>query len=182
MKQLITLLVILVFGFGLASAKTDYKNPVKSDKVAELVLTTASNKTVNRDLFIAVDKYDNCFISINVNYFKNKGKDDLQVKVKGNDYRIKLAKSIKAKVKDYYVCPDPTSLKVTTRTTKIGNTYTTTSSINRDILGWYNFYSIYPISKELYNLIKDNGIEEVAVEGVAPIKLEYKQLWPNKLK
>ena len=70
---------------------------------------------------------------------------------------------------DYYVCPDPTSLKVTTRTTKIGNTYTTTSSINRDILGWYNFYSIYPISKELYNLIKDNGIEEVAVEGVAPI-------------
>ena len=50
MKQLITLLVILVFGFGLASAKTDYKNPVKSDKVAELVLTTASNKTVNRDL------------------------------------------------------------------------------------------------------------------------------------
>ena len=59
--------------------------------------------------------------------------------------------------------------KVTTRTTKIGNTYTTTSSINRDILGWYNFYSIYPISKELYNLIKDNGIEEVAVEGVAPI-------------
>lgn len=169
MKQLITLLVILVFGFGLASAKTDYKNPVKFDKVAELVLTTASNKTVNRDLFIAVDKYDNCFISINVNYFKNKGKDDLQVKVKGNDYRIKLAKSIKAKVKDFYVYPDPTSLKVTTRTTKIGNTYTTTSSINRDILGWYNFYSIYPISKELYNLIKDNGIEEVAVEGVAPI-------------
>ena len=43
--------------------------------------------------------------------------------------------------------------------TKIGNTHTTTSSINRDILGWYNFYSIYPISKELYNLIKDNGIE-----------------------
>ncbi len=120
-------------------------------------------------MFIAVDKYDNYFISVNVNYFKNKGKDDLQVKVNGNDYRIKLAKSIKAKVKDYYVCPDPTSLKVTTRTTKIGNTYTTTSSINRDILGWYNFYSIYPISKELYNLIKDNGIEEVAVEGVAPI-------------
>ena len=84
-------------------------------------------------------------------------------------YATVSCQSIKAKVKDYYVCPDPTSFKITTRTTKIGNTYTTTSSINRDILGWYNFYSIYPISKELYNLIKDNGIEEVAVEGVAPI-------------
>ena len=97
-------------------------------------------------------------------------------------YATVSCQSIKAKVKDYYVCPDPTSLKVTTRTTKIGNTYTTTSSINRDILGWYNFYSRSPISKELYNLIKDNGIEEVAVEGIAPIKLEYKQLWHNKLK
>ena len=29
MKQLITLLALLVFGLGLASAKTDYKNPVK---------------------------------------------------------------------------------------------------------------------------------------------------------
>ena len=27
-------------------------------------------------------------------------------------------------------------------------------------LGWYNFNSIYPISKEPYDLIKDNGIEE----------------------
>lgn len=169
MKQLITLLALLVFGLGLASAKTDYKNPVKSDKVAELILTTASNKTVYRDLFIAVDKYDNYFISVNVNYFKNKGKDDLQVMVKGNNYRIKLAKTIKVKVKDKYVYPDPNTIKVTTRTTKIGNTYTTTSSIGREILGWYDFYSIYPISKELYNLIKDNGIEEVAVEGVAPI-------------
>lgn len=172
MKQLITLLVILVFGFGLASAKTDYKNPVKSDKVPELILTTASNKTVYRDLFIAVDKYDNYFISINVNYFKNKGKDDLQIKVEGKDYRIKLAQSIKAKVKDYCVYPAPTSIKVTTTTTKIGNTYTTHSSIGREMLGWYNFYSIYPISKELYDLIKDNGIEEVAVDGVAPIAIK----------
>lgn len=168
MKHLL-ILILLVFGFGLASAKTDYKNPVQSEKVAELILTTASNTTVYRDMFLAVDKYNNCFISINVNYFKNKGKDDLQVKVKGTDYRLKLAQSIKAKVKDFYVYSDLTSIKVVTTTTKIGNTYTTTSSINRDILGWYNFYSIYPISKELYNLIKDNGIEEVAVEGVAPI-------------
>lgn len=169
-----------MFGFGLASAKTDYKNPVQSEKVAELILTTASNTTVYRDMFLAVDKYDNYFISVNVNYFKNKGKDDLQVKVNGTDYRLKLAESIKAKVKGFY--SDPTSIKVITTTTKIGNTYTTRSSIGRDILGWYDFYSIYPISKELYNLIKDNGIEEVSVEGIAPIKLEYKQLWHNKLK
>ena len=171
-----------MFGFGLASAKTDYKNPVQSEKVAELILTTASNTTVYRDMFLAVDKYDNYFISVNVNYFKNKGKDDLQVKVNGTDYRLKLAESIKAKVKGFYVYSDPTSVKVITTTTKIGNTYTTHSSIGRDILGWYDFYSIYPISKELYNLIKDNGIEGVSVEGIAPIKLEYKQLWHNKLK
>lgn len=171
-----------MFGFGLASAKTDYKNPVQSEKVAELILTTASNTTVYRDMFLAVDKYDNYFISVNVNYFKNKGKDDLQVKVNGTDYRLKLAESIKAKVKDFYVYSDPTSIKVVTTTTKIGNNYTTHSSIGRDILGWYDFYSIYPISKELYDLIKDNGIEGVAVDGIAPIKLEYKQLWHNKLK
>lgn len=181
MKHLL-ILILLVFGFGLASAKTDYKNPVQSEKVAELILTTASNTTVYRDMFLAVDKYDNYFISVNVNYFKNKGKDDLQVKVNGTDYRLKLAESIKAKVKDFYVYPDPTSVKVTITTTKIGNTYITSSSIGGDILGWYDFYSIYPISKELYDLIKDNGIEGVAVDGIAPIKLEYKQLWHTKQK
>lgn len=87
-----------------------------------------------------------------------------------------------AKVKGFYTYSDPTSVNVVTTTTKIGNTYTTHSSIGRDILGWCNFYSIYPISKELYNLIRDNGIDGVSVEGIAPIKLEYKQLWHNKQK
>lgn len=167
MKQLITLIVLIVLGFGLASAKTDYKNPVKSDKVAELVLTTASNKTVYRDLFIAVDKYDNYFISINVNYFKNKGKDDLQVKVKGNDYRIKLDKSIKVKAYSFY--PNLPTYNVTTNITTIGNMTTARTNISPQKYDYFNFYSIYPISKELYDLIKGNGIEEVAVDGVAPI-------------
>lgn len=69
----------------------------------------------------------------------------------------------------FQIVPGNTYLKKRLERPLLRRSRTVWHSINRDILGWYNFYSIYPISKELYNLIKDNGIEEVAVEGVAPI-------------
>lgn len=164
--------LFLIIGFGIAFAKSDYKNPVESQIVAELIIQPTSDKynTVKRKLFIASDKYDNHFISINVNYFKNKGKDDLQIKVNGSEYSIKLGKSIKVKAYSFY--PEIPSYNVTTTVTTIGNYTTAHTTIAKQKYDYFEFYSIYPISAELYELIKEVGIEEIAIKGIYSIYFE----------
>lgn len=172
MKRIAAILIALIIGFGIAFAKSDYKNPVESQIVAELVIQPTSNKynTVKRNLFVAVDEYENYFISVNVNYFKNKGKDDLQIKVKGSEYRIKLDKSIKVKAYSFY--PEVPYYNVTTTVTTVGNYTTAHTTITKQKYDYFEFYSIYPISAELYELIKEAGIEEVAVEGITQIIIQ----------
>lgn len=87
MKRIAAILIALIIGFGIAFAKSDYKNPVESQIVAELVIQTTSNpyNKVERDMYLAVDKYDNHFISINVTYFYKKGKDNLNITLKNGD-------------------------------------------------------------------------------------------------
>ena len=55
----------------------------------------------------------------------------------------------------------------TVTTTTIGNTTTTT--VEPKLKDWSYFHSIYPISKELYDLIRNYGIEGIKVDGVPPI-------------
>lgn len=172
MKRITTLLIALIIGFGISFAKSDYKEPIESNIVAELVIQPTTNKynTVKRDMYVAVDKYDNHFISINVNYFKNKGKDDLQITVKGNEYRLKLDKSIKVKAYSFY--PENPTYRVTTTAHTVGNYTTAHTTITKQKMDYYEFFSIYPISKELYELIKEVGIENVKVDGITSIIIQ----------
>lgn len=166
MRKLIILITLLMIGFGLASAKrikTDYKHPVRTDTIATLIMTNPHNKTVYRYLSVDVDKYENYFITVNVNRFTDEGEDDIQIKVDGKDYKIKYRKTVMVYGYSYY--PKVPSYTITTTT--IGNTTTTTAEPKLE--DWSYFHSIYPISKELYYLIKSNGIEGMKVDGVPPI-------------
>lgn len=166
MKKLILLITLLIIGFGLAEAKrtkTDYKNPVRTDTVALLEMTNSHNKTVYRYMSVDVDKYGNYFITVNVNRFSDEGDDDIQIKVAGKDYKIKYRKTVMVYGYSYY--PKVPSYTVTTTT--IGNTTTTT--VEPKLKDWSYFHSIYPISKELYDLIRNYGIEGIKVDGVPPI-------------
>lgn len=147
------LLIVLTIGFG-AFAKSDYKNPIESKPVAELVIQPTTNKynTVKRDMYIAVDKYDNYFISINVNYFKNKGKDAIQITFRNGDTAtLELDKSIKVEADTYFYISDRLNISKQT---------------------YFQFFSIYPITKEQYEMIRDNGIESIKVEGIESIIIQ----------
>lgn len=147
------LFMALIIGFG-AFAKSDYKNPIESKPVAELVIQPTTNKynTVKRNMYIAVDKYDNYFISINVNYFVNKGKDALEVTfTNGDTVTLELDKSIKVEADTFYDISKRMNLHKVT---------------------YYQYFSIYPITAEQYQLIKDNGIENIRVEGIYSIIIQ----------
>ncbi len=152
MKRILILFIALIIGFG-AFAKSDYKHPIESQPVAELVIQpTERYNTVKRDMYVAVDAYDNHFISINVNYFKNKGKDDLEVTfTNGDTATLELDKSIKVEADTYYYISD---------------------KLNVSKQSYYQFFSIYPISKEQYDDIKENGIKEIRVEGIYSIIIQ----------
>ena len=162
MRKLIIIIALLLIGVGLASAKrikTDYKHPVRTDTIATLIMTNPLNKTVYRYLSVDVDKYENYFITVNVNRFTDEGDDYIQIKVDGKDYKIKYRKTVMVYGYSYY--PKVPSYTITT----IGNTTTAEPKLE----DWSYFHSIYPISKELYYLIKSNGIERMKVDGVPPI-------------
>lgn len=162
MRKLIIIIALLLIGVGLASAKrikTDYKHPVRTDTIATLIMTNPLNKTVYRYLSVDVDKYENYFITVNVNRFTDEGEDDIQIKVDGKDYKIKYRKTVMVYGYSYY--PKVPSYTITT----ICNTTTAEPKLE----DWSYFHSIYPISKELYYLIKSNGIERMKVDGVPPI-------------
>lgn len=166
------LLIVLTIGFG-AFAKSDYKNPIESQPVAELVIQPTSNKynTVKRNMYVAVDKYDNYFISINVNYFKNKGKDAIQITfTNGDSVTLKLDSSIKVKAYSYY--PSNPTYRVTTTAHTVGNYTTANTTVTREKYDYFEFFSIYPITKEQYELIKENGIESIRVEGIESIIIQ----------
>lgn len=151
MKRIITILIALIIGFGTALAKSDYKNPIESQIVAELVIQPTSNKynTVKRSMYIATDKYDNHYLSINVNYFVNKGKDKLEITLAdGNSYTLELATSFKQYAHSFY---------------KISQT----AEVNK--IAYFEFFSVYPLTKEQYDIIKENGIEEIKVDGIYQI-------------
>lgn len=153
MKQIITILIALIIGFG-AYAKSDYKNPIESQKVAELVIQPTSNpyNTVKRNMYLAVDKYDNHYISINVNYFVKKNKDNLELTLaNGDTVTLEIASSFKQYAYSFY-------------------DISKTATVHK--VAYFEFYSVYPISKELYNQIKEAGIEEIRVEGIYQIIIQ----------
>lgn len=171
MKKFFIILIALIIGFGTALAKSDYKNPVQSDKVAELVIQPNKFREVKRDMFLAIDGYDNHFISINVNYFYKKGKDALEITLKdGSEQVIKLGQSIKIKAYSFY--PENPTYKVTTTATTVGNYTTAHTTITKQKYDYYEFYSIYPISKELYEQIVEVGIESIKVDGIYNIIIQ----------
>ena len=151
MKRIITILIALIIGFGIAFAKSDYKNPIESQIVAELVIQPTSNKynTVKRNMYLAVDKYDNHYISINVNYFVKKDKDNLELTLaNGDSCTLELAKSFKQYAHSFY-------------------DISKTATIHK--VAYYEFFSVYPLTNEQYELIKEAGITEIAVEGIYQI-------------
>ena len=151
MKRILILFIALIIGFG-AFAKSDYKEPVESQKVAELVIQPTKYREVKRDMYVAVDKYDNHFISINVNYFVNKGKDALEVTfINGDSATLELDKSIKVEADTYIYVSDRLNISKQT---------------------YYQFFSIYPITAEQYEDIKENGIKEIKVEGIYHIIIQ----------
>ena len=170
MKRILILFITLIIGFG-AFAKSDYKEPVESDKVAELVIQPTKYREVKRDMYVAVDRYDNYFISINVNYFVKKGKDALEVTfANGDTATLELDKSIKVKAYSYF--PTNPTFRVTTTATTIGNYTTATTTVTREKYDYYEFFSIYPITKEQYENIRENGIKEIRVEGTYSIIIQ----------
>lgn len=165
MRKLIIIISLLLIGVGLATAKrtkTDYRHPVRTDIIASLEMS--NNKSDFRYMYVGVDKYNNYFITIN-RYEKDEY-DYIQIKVAGKDYRIKFCKTIKIYELYYPKVPSYTMI-----TTTVGNT-TTTILKPEEWDYWYYFYSIYPISKELYDLIKSNGIEGMKVDVIPPIIVE----------
>lgn len=151
MKRILILFIALIIGFG-AFAKSDYKEPVESQKVATLVIQPTKNSQVKRDMYVAVDKYDNHFISINVNYFVKKGKDALEVTfTNGDTATLELDKSIKVEADTYIYVSDRLNISKQT---------------------YYQFFSIYPITAEQYEDIKDNGVEGIRVEGIYSIIIQ----------
>lgn len=151
MKRILILFIALIIGFG-AFAKSDYKEPIESQKVAELVIQPTKYKEVKRDMYVAVDKYDNHFISINVNYFVKKGKDALEVTfTNGDSATLQLDKSIKVEADTYIYVSDRLNISKQT---------------------YYQFFSIYPITAEQYKDIKENGVDSIKVEGIYQIIIQ----------
>lgn len=100
---------------------------------------------------MCLDKYENHYLSINVNYFVAKGKDKLIVTLNnGDSFTLELGKSFKQHTHNFY-------------------SISYTATIHK--LGYYQFFSAYPLTPEQYNSIKDIGIKQIEVEGIYMIEL-----------
>lgn len=155
MKRITAIIIALIIGFGIAFAKSDYKNPVESQIVAELVIQPTQSpyyNVVTRNMYIAIDKYDNHYLSINVNYFVKKGKDKLEITLaNGDNYTLELASSFKQYAYSFY-------------------DISKTATVHK--VAYYEFFSVYPLTNEQYELIKEQGIAEIAVEGITQITIQ----------
>ena len=171
MKRIATILIALIIGFGIAFAKSDYKNPVESQIVAELVIQPTSNpyNMVERDMYLAVDKYDNHFISINVTYFYKKGKDNLNIILKnGDSFTVTPTKFLNVEKGTY----KNGTYTATTRITTVGNYTTVNTTVKENKTTYYDAYSIYQITEEQYSKILEAGLDSISVEGIYQIIIQ----------
>lgn len=171
MKRIAAILIALIIGFGIAFAKSDYKNPVESQIVAELVIQPNSNpyNKVERDMYLAVDKYDNHFISINVTYFYKKGKDNLNITLKnGDSFTVTPTKFLNVEKGTYKNGTYTASARITT----VGNYTTVNTSVKENKTTYYDAYSIYQITAEQYSKILEAGIDSISVEGIYQIIIQ----------
>lgn len=172
MKRMIALITALIIGFGIAFAKSDYKNPIESQIVAELLIQPTSNphyNVVERDMYLAIDKYDNHFISINVTYFYKKGKDNLNITLKnGDSFIVEPTKFISIKKGTF----GTGTYSATSRITTIGNYTTVSTTVKENQIDFYDAYSIYQITAEQYNQILEAGLDKIAVEGIYQIIIQ----------
>lgn len=171
MKRIAAILIALIIGFGIAFAKSDYKNPVESQIVAELVIQPTSNpyNKVERDMYLAVDKYDNHFISINVTYFYKKGKDNLNITLKnGDSFIVKPTKFINIKKGTF----GTGTYTATSRITTVGNYTTVSTTVRENKIDYFDAYSIYQITAEQYSKILEAGLDSISVEGIYQIIIQ----------
>lgn len=171
MKRIAAILIALIIGFGIAFAKSDYKNPVESQIVAELVIqpTSSPYRVVERDMYLAVDKYDNHFISINVTYFYKKGKDNLNITLKnGDSFTVTPTKFLNVEKGTYKNGTYTASARITT----VGNYTTVNTSVKENKTTYYDAYSIYQITAEQYSKILEAGLDSISVEGIYQIIIQ----------
>lgn len=171
MKRIAAILIAFIIGFGIAFAKSDYKNPVESQIVAELVIQPTSNpyNKVERDMYLAVDKYDNHFISINVTYFYKKGKDNLNITLKnGDSFTVTPIKFLNVEKGTYKNGTYTASARITT----VGNYTTVNTSVKENKTTYYDAYSIYQITAEQYSKILEAGLDSISVEGIYQIIIQ----------
>lgn len=172
MKRIAAILIALIIGFGIAFAKSDYKNPVESQIVAELVIQPTSSpyyNVVERDMYLAVDKYDNHFISINVTYFYKKGKDNLNITLKnGDSFTVTPTKFLNIEKGTYKNGTYTVSARITT----VGNYTTVNTSVKENKTTYYDAYSIYQITAEQYSKILEAGLDSISVEGIYQIIIQ----------
>lgn len=171
MKRIAAILIALIIGFGIAFAKSDYKNPVESQIVAELVIqpTSSPYRVVERDMYLAVDKYDNHFISINVTYFYKKGKDNLNITLKnGDSFTVTPTKFLNVEKSTYKNGTYTASARITT----VGNYTTVNTSVKENKTTYYDAYSIYQITAEQYSKILEAGLDSISVEGIYQIIIQ----------
>lgn len=171
MKRIAAILIALIIGFGIAFAKSDYKNPIESQIVAELVIqpTSSPYRIVERDMYLAVDKYDNHFISINVTYFYKKGKDNLNITLKnGDSFTVTPTKFLNVEKGTYKNGTYTASARITT----VGNYTTVNTSVKENKTTYYDAYSIYQITAEQYSKILEAGLDSISVEGIYQIIIQ----------
>lgn len=171
MKRIAAILIALIIGFGIAFAKSDYKNPVESQIVAELVIQPTSNpyNKVERDMYLAVDKYDNHFISINVTYFYKKGKDNLNITLKnGDSFTVTPTKFLNVEKGTYKNGTYTASARITT----VGNYTNVNTSVKENKTTYYDAYSIYQITAEQYSKILEAGLDSISVKGIYQIIIQ----------
>lgn len=171
MKRIAAILIALIIGFGIAFAKSDYKNPVESQIVAELAIQPTSNpyNKVERYIYLAVDKYDNHFISINVTYFYKKGKDNLNITLKnGDSFTVTPTKFLNVEKGTYKNGTYTASARITT----VGNYTTVNTSVKENKTTYYDAYSIYQITAEQYSKILEAGLDSISVEGIYQIIIQ----------
>lgn len=167
MRKLLFILITL-FSTCNIFARTDYKNPIESEKIGTLIIQPNQYKEVERDLYLCKDKDNNYFIAINVNYFVKKNKDVLNIILNNNEtFSLKLGKSFKQLKYFFY----GNTFTARTTITTVGNYTTANTTVSRDKFIWYDFYSAYPITKEQYSLICQYGIKEISVDGIYKITL-----------
>lgn len=170
MKRIAAILIALIIGFGIAFAKSDYKNPIESQVVAELVIQPTSNPYNKvENMYLAVDKYDNHFISINVTYFYKKGKDNLNITLKnGDSFTVTPTKFLNVEKGTYKNGTYTASARITT----VGNYTTVNTSVKENKTTYYNAYSIYQITAEQYSKILEAGLDSISVEGIYQIIIQ----------